>query len=148
MSKINKIISLIFIVIGAFTFLWSFRFPEATSAWPKFFSIILILLAVGLLVDSLKGTKRDESEEDLPSLSEFGMFAVIIGALIVYMLLLNIIGFTILSLLLLAGLLWYTGYRNVIKLGCISVGSTVLITVIFQFLLRVPIPQGVLSNLL
>ncbi|WP_134700805.1 tripartite tricarboxylate transporter TctB family protein [Ammoniphilus sp. YIM 78166] len=146
MSKPNRIFSLVFIIFGLFMFLYSNRFPEEAAFWPKVFSVVLVLLSVGLIIDTLKNPNREEVKGESPTRNEFVVLGLIVGVIVIYMLLLNIVGFFILSILLVGGLLWYLGYRKMIGVLSISIATTVLITVIFQVLLHVPIPQGVLEN--
>ncbi|WP_209125065.1 tripartite tricarboxylate transporter TctB family protein [Alkalihalobacillus sp. BA299] len=148
MVKTNKILAIIFIVFATFTLLWSLRFPEGSVFWPRLFSIVLILLAIGLFIDTVKKPEREGTSEAPISAYEYKILALITGTIIIYMFLLNIIGFSILTIFLIGGLLWYLGYRYIKKVLLISIITSVVITIIFQFLLNVPLPQGLFQNFL
>ncbi len=148
MVKTNRILASIFIVFATFSFLWSFKFPAASKLWPQFFSIVLILLAIGLIIDTFKNLDREDASEATITGDEFKILGLITGTIIIYMFLLNIIGFTILTIFLIGGLLWYLGYRYVKKVVLISIITSVVITIVFQFLLNVPLPQGLFQNFL
>ncbi|MGO4890014.1 tripartite tricarboxylate transporter TctB family protein [Anaerobacillus sp. MEB173] len=148
MVKTNRILASVFILFATFTFLWSFRFPEGSIFWPRLFSIVLILLAIGLIIDTFKNPNREDASEASITGYEFKILALITGTIIIYMFLLNIVGFSILTIFLIGGLLWYLGYRYLKKVMLISIISSVVITIIFQFLLNVPLPQGVFQNFL
>src|SRR5690625_2400849 len=146
--KTNKIIAVIFSLIGLFSLSMSITFPGSSKNWPTLFSIILILLAVGLYVHAIRHSKKtDTSNEEKPTLSEFIVFFIIVIAVFIFILLLQKVGFIVLSIPLIGGLMWYTGYRKISNIIYISIGTTVLITIIFQILLKVPVPQGILQNL-
>ncbi|MDV2885516.1 tripartite tricarboxylate transporter TctB family protein [Alkalihalophilus pseudofirmus] len=147
MVKTNRIIAAIFIVFALFTFLWSFRFPEGSELWPQFFSVVLILLAIGLIFDTFKNPNREDESEGTITSSEYKVLGMIAVSILVYMTLLNIVGFSISTIFLIGGLLWYLGYRYLKKVVLISIVSSILITTIFQFLLNVPLPQGLFQNL-
>jgi len=69
-NKTNKIIGLIFIVFSVTTFIWAFSFPDIAKFWPQLFSIVMIILALGLIISSNKKSKED-AEEFVPDKSEY-----------------------------------------------------------------------------
>lgn len=146
MNKTNKIIGLIFIVFSVITFIWAFSFPDVAKFWPQLFSIVMIILSLGLIISSNKKSSN-ETEEFVPDRSEYISLVILIGISIISLLLFNVIGFSIVTILLIASILWYTEYRVIKNVVLVSIGTSVVLTVVFQFLLKVPLPQGVFQNL-
>src|SRR5699024_920251 len=86
-----------------------------------------------------EGAEKTTKEEIL-------YFSLTFGIVTVYVFFLNIIGFGISTILLISGLLWLFKFKNIFKNLSISVLTTIFIIIIFQILLKIPLPKGILDN--
>lgn len=150
MQKANYIFAFNTTALALLFYFWGNAFSEDASRWPQFFALALLLLSVLLVVDTIINPhrERDEGEKEVvkPQIYEKKVFYSII-LLIAYLVAMDKLGFLLTTPIFLAALLWAINYRQMKKLFTISLGTTIALTVIFQFLLGVPIPQGVLANL-
>ncbi|WP_415803211.1 tripartite tricarboxylate transporter TctB family protein, partial [Cytobacillus oceanisediminis] len=89
--------------------------------------------------------EEKEEKEEKPAKDRSVLYTIILT--FVYLILMDFIGFLILTPIYVFVLLWVINYRNTTRLVALSISATIVITVIFQFLLNVPIPQGILDNL-
>lgn len=142
MFKINGLLAGIFFALGLFAFLYSFQFSEAAALWPKFFAVVLMILSIALIVDTKLKPDREQASENTISKHEYKLLAIIAATTVIYMIAMDLIGFTISSIALLFILFWIFGYRQLKNVLIISIASSVVVTVIFQVLLKVPLPQG------
>ncbi|UOQ91903.1 tripartite tricarboxylate transporter TctB family protein [Halobacillus shinanisalinarum] len=150
MQKSNYIFAIIMAILALLFYFWGNAFSEEASQWPQFFAITLLLLSILLVVDTFlkPNREKDEDEDEVakPQIYEKKVFYSAL-LLIVYLLIMDKLGFLLTTPIFLAALLWAINYRFITKLVTISLGTTIALTIIFQFLLGVPIPQGVLANL-
>ena len=133
-------------MLGLFAFFYSFQFSEAAAFWPKFFAVVLMALAIALIVDTKLKPDREQISENTISKREYKLLAIIAASTVIYMIAMDFLGFTVSSIVLLLILFWVFGYRHLRNVIIISVASSVVITVIFQVLLKVPLPQGFFEN--
>ena len=105
----------------------------------------LLLCAVGLLLRSLRAQAyADESPPAAPGSEHFGSALVVIGAVLVYLLLSERLGFLILAPLCLLAVFraLRVGWRPAIGW---AIGGTLLVHLAFYKLLRVPLPWGAIT---
>ncbi|MDN4605872.1 tripartite tricarboxylate transporter TctB family protein [Sporosarcina highlanderae] len=146
MFRINGILAGIFFLLGLFAFFYSFQFSEVAAFWPKFFAVVLMALAIALIVDTKLKPDREQVSENTISTREYKLLAIIAASTVIYMIALDLLGFTVSSIVLLFILFWIFGYRQLKNALIISIASSVVVTVIFQVLLNVPLPQGLFEN--
>lgn len=150
MQKSNYIFALIMTALALLFYFWGNGFSEDASQWPQFFALALLLLSVLLVIDTIikPNREKDEGEKQVakPQIYERKVFFSVL-LLIVYLVIMGELGFLLTTPIFLVALLWAINYRAIKKLIAISLGTTIVLTAIFQFLLGVPIPQGVLENL-
>ncbi|SFP31498.1 tripartite tricarboxylate transporter TctB family protein [Salibacterium halotolerans] len=150
MRSYNFIFSGIIIILALTFYFWGNAFSADAGQWPQFFAITMLLLSVLLIVDTVIHPDREketdeENKEIKPRIYDHKVFASV-ALLILYIFIMERIGFLLTTPFFLALLLWFIQYRQKGKLIAVSVGTTIGITVVFQFLLGVPIPQGLLEN--
>lgn len=151
MTIVNHIFSAVMIVLALCFYLLGNTLSDDAAKWPQFFSILLLLLSIGLIIDTIlkpnrEGETKNSTEKQENEKNHNLTYTSILT--ILYLLLMNFIGFLILTPIYIFGLLWLLKYRDVKKLIFLALGTTIGITAIFQYLLGVPIPQGLLENLL
>ncbi|WP_339251684.1 tripartite tricarboxylate transporter TctB family protein [Sporosarcina sp. FSL W8-0480] len=146
MFKINGILAGIFFSLGLFAFFYSFQFSEVAAFWPKFFAVVLMVLAIALIVDTKLKPDREQVSENTISTREYKLLAIIAASAVIYMIAMDFLGFTVSSIILLFFLFWVFGYRHFKNVIIISIASSIVVTLIFQVFLKVPLPQGLFEN--
>jgi putative tricarboxylic transport membrane protein len=149
MAKVNRLFSGVMILLALAFYFMSNSLSEDAAKWPQFFTILLIILSIGLIVDTVIKPNREQVEKEEKEVKPVKDRSVLYTIIITfaYLLLMNFIGFLLLTPIYVFVLLWVINYRNTTRLIALSISTTIVITVIFQFLLNVPIPQGILDNL-
>lgn len=146
MTLANRIISIILLVFSIFVWLGANEFPVSNGQglgpdfFPKVTAIILGVLATILFF------KKEDSEESIFSFprSAVPLFVSGLIALVLYVIFIEFIGFTISTILLTFSWMWLMGIRKWITLIVASILISVGIAAVFEFLLFVPIPHGIL----
>lgn len=111
--------------------------PYGPTAFPSLVGKVMFALGVALAIQSIwrSGVPKFEfSREGLVRV------AVIVALSVVYTILLPIIGFLAATLLLFAPILWMFGLRQKKLFITIALCAPILIYLVFQFVLKVPLP--------
>ena len=145
-SYTGRIIIPLFLIETAFVFgIMALGFPRATTdevgpgVVPGLWITGILLLSVFLLVKGLLG-----KEEADPEWGRTEKVLVFICMTILYLIVMQIIGYTVSTLAYLIGGMMYLTYRNWKVMITISVGWVVFSYLIFFKLLYVPLPKGML----
>ena len=110
------------------------------AGMPKFVSVLLMILGVAQTIMALKnGVKAPEFNVDKKAASLF-IAAVAMSA--AYVLLVDMIGFLIMTPLLLIGLMYLFGERSFVKMLIIAVITTVCIWLLFTEVFMIFLPVG------
>jgi putative tricarboxylic transport membrane protein len=142
---VNRISGLVVFLLG-FAIFWQGRGLSVGSLhapgagfFPALIAAVLVILSLFLMVG---GGKR-ESEEDAVSASAIIRMLVLFAALVAYFLLLEYLGFVIVSFLLMSFLFlwvgrqrWYVAFSSAV----VCIGSAYLL---FEILLKSNLPRGV-----
>jgi len=122
-----------------------------SSLSPAFFPILAIWFIAGLAILYLihitllsRGKSRYNGENDWISAGEERMAYACSGVIIVYLLVLDYIGFLISTVLVLAVLLVLQGVRKPIKVSLISIGVTLGIYLFFLYVMKIHFPKGII----
>lgn len=144
------------IVIGGILFICSmilyfFILPKEIShtrnddIYPGFFTIALICLSFFLLIQGFLNKEKWSLQKKLTSIKGRDLYIVIfIGGITLSVWLISFVGFYIMSVIIIVGLLFYLGIRNWIKIFCLCSGFLILIYLLFEKGLRVRLPGGFL----
>lgn len=143
------IISILFVLIGIFVLIEISTFPSIGGGQvtgPDFFPRILAIGLIGLsgLLFLSSIMSKDESTTGLFEIYAMKAYITMVG-LLVYMILLNVVGFLIATPIFLIGLIRFYGMKHYPKLVLSSVIVTGIIYSIFKLLLAVPLPTGILG---
>ena len=146
MTLANRIISLILLVFSVLVWMGANNFPASNGQglgpdfFPKVTAIVLGFLAILLFF------RKENNEESVFSFSRSAvpLFVSGIVALVLYVFVIEIIGFTISTILLTFCWMWLMGIRKWITLIAASILISVGIGAVFEYLLFVPIPHGIL----
>lgn len=133
--------------------------PYGAALFPLVVGVGLGIASLILIVTSLGGLRRahrpatDSVGEPVvtgaPAQSTTpqarpAAFAATLGALVLYPLLADWLGFLICSVLMLCAMLWTYGVRPVLVLP-VAIGATLAIHTVFYKFLKVPLPWGLLQ---
>ena len=139
------VIGIACIVLGAVVFiaagnLQTVRLGIGPAGMPKFVSVLLMVLGVAQTLTAVKnGVKAPEFNVDKKAASLF-MAAVVMS--VVYVLLVDMIGFLIMTPLLLVGLMYLFGERSFVKMIVIAAITTVCIWLLFTEVFMIFLPVG------
>lgn len=145
MKKYNIGISLFLIMISIVMFLGASKMPavEGTigpGTWPKLLSAVMIVLAIMLILQSLK----DHSQSESPFVWGPGLKRMLLGIAILagFCVILYFFGFMIASAFLIpAIMLLFSEKRPLVLLGT-TAGVLLFVYVVFSVVLNLPLPQG------
>ncbi|WP_422444925.1 tripartite tricarboxylate transporter TctB family protein [Thermoanaerobacterium sp. DL9XJH110] len=139
----DLIISVILILISFFAFLQTTSFPElnVNDPGPAFFPRILVVLLFTLALFLMGTTLIKKSGKVLSFNEATKKVGISIFILIIFYLALEMLGFIIATPLFLLILIRLSGGGRLAFDALISVGFTLIIYIVFQILLKVPLPS-------
>ncbi|GAA0591203.1 hypothetical protein GCM10009001_04060 [Virgibacillus siamensis] len=145
-STTNKKVSFILMLIAVFYLILSFNLPAYayvpvdSDMVPIGLGFILFALAVALFF-----TKDQEpNEADKIPKKELPVVLGVVAFIILYIFLLEIIGFIVMTVLFLFLCSLFLGYRKHIVNGIVSLTMPILIYLLFDSFLQVQLPTGIL----
>ena len=156
--KIGDITAGLILLIGAIAlYIYAGTFPAregvspvlSAGFYPRFLALILSGLSI-LLIISVALKKASEGEHRNPfwkTRESFFLFALTLGALVLYPFVLPIFGLAITGfvfIVLLVSALSEKGTRRPLVILAVSIGITILTVLVFQMLLRIPFPSGII----
>jgi hypothetical protein len=139
------ILPLFFVEFTAVFGILALNFPKATgdevgaSIVPFLWLIGIFSLALFLLIRGLSG-----QEEEDPEWGRVGKVFIFLGMTVVYLLIMQLIGYSLATLLYLICGMLFLSYRNWKVMITISGGWVLFSYFIFYRLLYVPLPKGIL----
>lgn len=151
MKKPDIIAGIIGLVICVYVIYTAYFFPEdkVLLLGPSFFPSVLAgglgLFSLILLAGALRGKSRHSADPFSVSDPGIRRAGVSLLAAVVYCLLFNILGFIVVSILYLFGLMFLLHRRDYLKMAAVSVGVTLLVYAIFNRLLDISLPAGILG---
>jgi len=156
MKKSNSLFDLdvlLLLVLGIFAgaFLYDARTYNATAAlFPRLVSIVTLILVVWSIALHLVSVlaKGKRKPEDAPPAGAEGSLAWYwsVAAMVGYVVLIYVVGFTMATLVYLLVLPLLLGYRKYLNILLTGGLSTVAFVVVFTYILHARIPQGVLGE--
>ena len=149
MKKCNYVISAVAAVLGVAIWALSaglgigFKEEGGISAgtWPAITGGIMVGAALILLVMTLVNRKKYEEMEVVLGLPANRRVYLVMGIMVVYCLLLNVLGLYISGLILIPVLMWVLGERNKKKTAIVTVVALAAIYVIFSLILGTKLPK-------
>ena len=137
------------IVFSAWIFWYASDYSKATIYYygPNFFPQVLAvamgICAVVLIINALKGKALEASSRI--DLKGFVRMLVAICICIGYLILMQLIGFAMGTVVFLFVLMMYIGQKGMLKRVCSSVIVALIVWAIFRYFLIIPLPTGVFS---
>ena len=149
MKKCNYVISAVAAVLGVAIWALSaglgigFKEEGGISAgtWPAITGGIMVGAALILLVMTLVNRKKYEVMEVVLGLPANRRVYLVMGIMVVYCLLLNVLGLYISGLILIPALMWVLGERNKKKTAIVTIVALAAIYVIFSLILGTKLPE-------
>lgn len=156
-KKESFIIFLILGVIGAMAFYSAMHIPSGGSLgrgadfMPKIISVLLLVCALGFLVESLLAPATEKTERRKKDWTPLLRFCIALGMLILYVVLLKPVGFivtTVLYIFAQSQFMVPNEKRSIGGSAVLAVVSAVLIYLVFAKGLSMVLPMGILDGLL
>ena len=146
MTLANRVIGSVLLLFSVLVWVMSNTFPESTGPvpgadfFPKLTAVLLGALSILLVL------RKEEGEGSVFSLSRKKSWSFVagFGAMILYVLLIEPIGFSTTTILFLFAWMWLMGIRKWVTLIVASILISIGVTFVFELLLNVPIPHGIL----
>ncbi len=112
--------------------------------WPKFLLICMMALSLLVAVDAFRERKKKSSEKEETSKVDSGKvrFLFAIGFIVLYLILMQKLGFILLTPFFMIAFMYLLGERNKIWIFSVSIGITVIIVFAFTKAMYVPLPRG------
>jgi len=152
MMKKNDIIAGgIFIVLGIFIFTQTFSYPSPEKGhpgpdlFPNLLALLFIIFGGVLIFKTRKFSARVEEISEAPPRTKKIINAFfVMGVIVVFVALVNLLGFLVTSAVLLFVLMKKLGV-SLLKSAITSIVLTLFINLMFSKILRVPLPPGILG---
>lgn len=136
----NKFISLLcpiaFLLFGAYIRLSTITMTKRDSTFPNMVAYTIIAISI---IEIIVGV-RSNNHKDIFKGVNFLKLAECTIAMILYVFLLDKIGFVIDTLFLTAYTMYVLGYKNYRMLALASITITATVFIVFKYLLKVPLP--------
>ena len=119
-------------------------YPADSSWFPRVLSVFLGLMAIVLLVGSIRTKNADGAGAIDGQASHVKAAAVVFIAAVVYALAIQFLSFEIANFLFLVAAMYLLGQRNPIVIASVATVTMLLVKLMFFVLLDVSRPQGLL----
>ncbi|MDR7400986.1 MAG: tripartite tricarboxylate transporter TctB family protein [Armatimonadota bacterium] len=154
MGAWDALAGVVLALLGSYVFVAARSFPRMAGQYPgpglfpQLLGALLVIAGVALVVGSVAGGRARVRRALLGGSRRERLSALlVVAAVIFYIVAVTRLGFAVVSVLILSGLMAALGVR-VRWSVLIGVGTTVVLYVLFARLLRVPLPEGILRGLL
>lgn len=141
----DAVLAIVLILVGAYAFFESAKFPNIAAHFPQRISMLLMFLSVLLLLADLYTRKREGTGNAEKTGSHRNVF-LLSGAIAVYILILDKAGYIASTIGLMLAVMYALGYRSGKKAVLVAVCSVLAAFAVFRFLLGVPLPLGVFAD--
>jgi len=141
MKFAERLVPILFIIFCFVYFPQTLTFSADWRAYPQVLLVILFILCLfWLLIEILYKRSSEHHESNI-------VFARVICTVIltlIYILMLNIVGFYLMTAIFISTLMYFLGIKEIKIIFGISVFFTILLYIGFSIFLGVPTPQGIL----
>lgn len=149
LKSINRKIGLVLFIVASSYLLVSYQIPSYpyvpvdADLVPKSLGYLLAVLSIILFFSRKIETEEEKKKRTLPKKEIFMLFAVF-TMIIIYIALMEIIGFLIMTVLFIFFCSWFLGYKNVKVNILVSILFPLSIYYLFTYVLLISLPQGML----
>lgn len=138
MKTYDSILSIFLLIFCGMYYVAINKLPEEARQYPLFIFVLLLAFTVILLITTF--IKKEEKINIFQGM-QFKQFGFVLITAIVYVAMINILGFFTSTLIYL--LITLLGLKVIPKYAVItSVGFCIVVYLVFVFFLRVPVPRG------
>lgn len=149
LKSINSRVSLVLLVIVIVYLIFSYQLPSYAytevdaDVIPKALGWLLVFLAILLFFSKDNETEAQRQKRNIPK-KEIGMLLGVGALIFIYIFLLEILGFILVSALFIFFCSLFLGYRSHIVNGIVSIAFSAFIYFVFTSLLQISLPSGIL----
>lgn len=149
LKRINQKIAVILAIAAGVYIILSYKLPKYPNAIidadvvPKGIGLILMFFAVLLFMDKKEETEAEKQKRKL-SKSNLVLLLAVLAFILIYISLLEILGFLIMTTLFIFGCSLFLGYKKHLTNGIVSIVFSLAIYTLFNYLLRINLPAGVI----
>ncbi len=133
----------LWVFLQAYTYRQTVIYVYGPNLFPQVLAVIMMLCAVMLIVKAVKG--KALAYTDRIDRRGFARTVIAIAMSIGYLLLMQVIGFAIATILFLFTLMTFLGQRGILLRCFSSVAVALIVWGIFRYLLVIPIPTGMFA---
>ncbi len=138
----DLVIGIVCAAVGIWAWIISLQFPATTQMYTHVALGAFIGLSAILIVWSVIHAKVPGGEVVQPAIFKNPMLTFVM--ILVYVLLLDKIGFFVASAVFMLGFMWFMGYRKPLTMILTTVGMLGFIYLLFVYELHVSLPEGIL----
>ena len=138
----DLVIGIVALAIGVAMFLGTKEFPPITQLYCRIVLIILITIGAAMILTSLINAKKPGPEE--VHLKEWINPMIIFLIVLVYVFMIDKIGFFVSSAIVMPGIMLFMGYKKPLPMILTTVGMLGFIYILFVTQLKLRMPQGLL----
>lgn len=149
LSTINQRIGLLLFLIAAVYLFLSYQLPNYPYApvdadvIPKGLGFLMILLSILLFFSRAVETEAEKAKRNIPK-KELLVLLAVFGMIFVYILLFEIIGFIIMTMIFIFFSSWFLGYRAFKTNIIVSILFPIVMYTIFVYALGITLPRGII----
>lgn len=134
--NVDRIISLICILIGSIFYYQSYSYPEESTLYVRFVLIILMVLSVLLFINSKK------SGEKASSLQITKNMLIAVAMIVSYVVAMQIIGYYVATFAFLVFFMWIFNHNGIVKYILTACAFLLCTFLFFEKLLAIWFPKG------
>jgi len=152
-SKADIVAAICLLLVSLLVFWISKDFPSSktgigVSTFPKLLAGLLIIFSIVIIIQAIKNSSFSKKE---PTFKEFKkghkLIIAVIIILIIYIQMLEVLGFILSSFLLLITLMFIFGERRKIILLVVPLLFSVILYLVFSKMAMVFLPEGIIENI-
>lgn len=128
----------------------SWDYPDKARIFPQtigFIFLILLTFLIWCILVEMRSINKSDTKDESKNQYDFKKWLFSGISIVIYTLLMYLVGFIVSSIIFTAALMWLLGLKRPILVGIITLCSVVLIWTIFQKILYIPLPEGILFNM-
>lgn len=135
-KKVECILPVIMVLLSFFIIIESRQYGDE-GVFPTMIGVLLLFSSIVVIVNTLRSKESHIKKINSNIIKPI----IVLVALIIYALLIERVGYIVITLLLAIFITYILGYKNIIRNILVSTCGTLSIYFIFKILLQVPLPS-------